>query len=187
MFRPVIGQALIQGEDVIPFTPFHFGPGFFLKALSPAWFWLTSFVAANVLIDVEVLYYLHRQEAPIHRYLHTWVGGIGMGLVAGLMMPALFFLSARLMPRFVGIRHLRDQSRVRILTASLFAGLLGGVSHIFLDSCLYQDMRPLWPFSDSNSLLGLIRSGPMCVGLAASGAIGLLLWVLVHGGDRDSM
>ena len=63
----------------MPFTPFHFGPGLFVKAWGPRRFWLTSFVVANILIDVEVLYFLWRNDPPIHRYLHTYVGGIAMG------------------------------------------------------------------------------------------------------------
>lgn len=42
-------------------------------------------MAANVLIDVEVLYYLSRNEQPLHRYLHTYLGGSAAGLLAGLL------------------------------------------------------------------------------------------------------
>jgi len=51
----------------MPFTPFHFGPGLLIKVCVPRWFWFTSFVLANVLIDCEVLYYMRVGEPPLRR------------------------------------------------------------------------------------------------------------------------
>jgi len=55
----------------MPFTPLHFGPGLLAKAVFPQFFWLASFLAANILIDIEVLVYLALDDPPLHRHLHT--------------------------------------------------------------------------------------------------------------------
>jgi membrane-bound metal-dependent hydrolase YbcI (DUF457 family) len=34
--------------------------------------------------------------------------------------------------------------------------LIGGWSHVFLDSLMHADLRPLAPFSDTNAMLDLI-------------------------------
>ena len=69
-----------------------------MKALIPARFWLTSFMLANVLIDLEVLWYLYRRESPLHRWLHTYLGGIATGVLAGVMVPWLVSMAVRLLP-----------------------------------------------------------------------------------------
>ncbi len=82
----------------MPLTPFHFGPGLLAKACSPRRFWLSSFVVANVLIDVEVLYFLYHRSPPLHRTLHTYAGGLGMGLVAAAATFLVATFGTRLLP-----------------------------------------------------------------------------------------
>src|SRR5262252_2406583 len=69
----------------MPFTPYHFGPGLFVKGLAARWFSWIAFVAVQVVIDCETLYYLERREYPIHRTLHTFLGGTlaGLAVAAG--------------------------------------------------------------------------------------------------------
>ena len=65
------------------------------------------------------------------------------------------------------------------LIASLVSPVLGGVSHILLDSFMHRDMRPLWPFTNGNALLGVIDIGTLHIALAASGFFGLMFWLLL--------
>ncbi len=58
----------------MPITPFHLGPGLALKSCSPRAFSLTAFVIAQVIIDLEPLYYLLRNDYPWHRFMHTLSG-----------------------------------------------------------------------------------------------------------------
>ena len=58
----------------MPFTPFHFGPGAALYAMAPRQLSFLAFCAANVLIDVEPLYYMLTDQYPWHRFFHTYVG-----------------------------------------------------------------------------------------------------------------
>ncbi|MDB5340975.1 MAG: hypothetical protein JWN70_6594 [Planctomycetaceae bacterium] len=163
----------------MPFTPFHFGPGFLVKGCAPRQFWLTSFVLANVLIDLEVLYYMHRGEPPLHRYLHTYVGGVAMSVVAALVMFLVArFVLARLPDDSTWLRGLRATPARRMWTQSLVAGLLGGVSHILLDSCMHYDMHPFWPFASGNALAGIVSVGALHVALAITGFFGIIIWLL---------
>ena len=50
----------------MPITPFHFGPGAALHALAPKHVSFLAFAAANVIIDVEPLYFMLAGQA-----LHT--------------------------------------------------------------------------------------------------------------------
>ncbi|WP_145178914.1 DUF4184 family protein [Gimesia aquarii] len=165
----------------MPFTPFHFCPGLLAKAFSPRYFWLTSFVLANVLIDLEVLYYLSKNDPPIHRYLHTYLGGIFMGVFAGLLMFGVIQIACRVLPA-----HSRWRARViqapklQLLWQSLIAGLIGGVTHIFLDSLMHEEMNPFWPIADGNGLAGMLSVGTLHIGLAAAGLFSLIFWLLLR-------
>ena len=44
----------------------------------------SAFVAAQVLIDCETLYYLVRQEYPVHRFFHSVLGATAAGLVVAI-------------------------------------------------------------------------------------------------------
>jgi hypothetical protein len=169
------------GGRAIPFTPFHFGPGLLAKACVPRYFWLTSFLLANVLIDVEVLFYLWRDDPPIHRHLHSYIGGTAMGTIAGVVM----FVTIQTIRRALAAqRRLSDRfARARefhLLIQSGVSGVIGGVSHVFLDSLMHRDMQPFWPFSDHNGLVGLVDVGALHIGCAVAGFFGLAFWLLLQ-------
>jgi hypothetical protein len=58
----------------MPFTAFHFGPGAVFHAAAPKQVSFLAFCAANVLIDMESLYFMVTQQFPVHRFFHTYVG-----------------------------------------------------------------------------------------------------------------
>jgi len=120
----------------MPITPFHFGPGVAIKALIPRHFSLTAFCLAQVVTDVEVVYYILSGASPIHRFFHTYLGATAVGCCCGLMGQPVRRLALRLW-------HETFYSRVknplvfpeRISTLSAFAGaFLGTYSHVLLDS-----------------------------------------------------
>jgi hypothetical protein len=163
----------------VPFTPFHLGPGLFVKAVAPRYFSLTAFAASQVVIDLETLYHLVRHEWPLHRVMHTVVGGTAGGLEVGLAVAAAgpFLLraaSARLatMTEFHRSKILSEVS----LGGALAGGVIGGVSHALLDSMIHSDGRPFWPLSDG-TLLGIIGTGSLHVGCVVAGVVGLGLLI----------
>ena len=68
----------------------------------------------------------------------------------------------------------------RRLVDSLAAGVIGGVSHVFLDSLMHRDMHPFWPFATGNALAGVIGIGTLHGVLGLSGFFGVALWLLLH-------
>jgi hypothetical protein len=145
----------------MPFTPFHFGPGAGIKAITPAKFSLLIFCYAQIVTDFESLYFLVRREYPVHRFLHTYIGAT---LLAGF---------CAVTGRFVGQQVL---SIFRWTTPSLFKALVGGsaripwgtallsafigtYSHVFLDSIMHPDIKPFSPFADANPFYHAIDVG----------------------------
>ena len=134
-----------------------------------------------MLIDLEVLYFLHHGEPPIHRYLHTCIGGVAMGFVAGISLFAAHGIWIRYRPRWIPWEERqRLMPRPKLLRDSVAGGLLGGVSHILLDSCMHHDMHPMWPFARGNPLAGIISVNTLHISLALVGFFGLIFWLLLR-------
>jgi len=163
----------------MPFTPLHFGPGLLLKAVFPRSFWLTSFLAANVLIDIEVLVYLAVDDPPLHRHLHTYLGGVVIGFLAGLLV-YLAVWSLRVAWASSIARSSQIPRRRTSMIQSLAAGFLGGVSHVFLDSIMHRDVQPLWPLSTENAAFRLVSTGSLHMACIFSGFFGLVFWLLLR-------
>jgi Domain of unknown function (DUF4184) len=168
----------------VPFTPFHLGPGLLVKAFAPRYVSFTAFAATQVVIDVETLYHLVRHEWPVHRVMHTMLGGTAGGLETGLAVAA----TGPLLTRWASARlaAMTESQRLKLLSevslgGALVGGAIGGASHSILDSIVHSDVRPFWPFADS-TLLGIIGSGSLHVGCLVAGVVGLA--VLVAGRNR---
>jgi len=135
----------------MPFTPLHLGPaivfGYLLRRLVH---WPT-FVAANVLVDVEPLLVftgvLMVEGYPLHGYLHTFLASLAAGSALGYAMFHLnrflryFFERLHLVEGDVGLRNY------------ILGGMLGWSFHVLLDSPLYADIRPLYPLQFNPLLL----------------------------------
>jgi membrane-bound metal-dependent hydrolase YbcI (DUF457 family) len=131
---------------MMPFTPFHLGPGLLLGLLLLSYIDLPTFLLASVVVDVEpflVLYF--NLQYPLHGFLHTFLGGTLIAFLIAAVMSRLRNALSSLIS-FFGIKQ--KPTFRGILLASLF----GVYSHVFLDSFLYQDIRPFYPF-DLNPLL----------------------------------
>jgi hypothetical protein len=164
----------------VPFTPLHFGAGLALKPLAGGWFSVTVFCLAQVLIDLEPAWYMLAGADEIHRFLHTYLGATLAGLVAAIAgKPVCQWLlrlwNSRLSPpqaRWLGIAPAISW------TAALSGGLLGGWSHVLLDSFMHADMRPLAPWRTDNAFLFAIHVDTLYLSCALAGVAGLavLLW-----------
>jgi len=153
----------------MPFTPFHFGPGAALHALLPRRLSFLAFCAANVLTDVEPLYYMLTRQHPVHRFLHTCIGA-GVTTVAIVLA---FLLARRAAARF----HLPDLFAWHALEPPqvLLGAATGAGTHVLLDSVMHADVRPFAPFSAANPLLHAV-SVPQLHGLCiALGAVGVAI------------
>lgn len=153
----------------MPFTPFHFGPGLLIKGLMPKRFSLTTFVAAQVAIDCETLYYMVSHQYPLHRGMHTFVGATSVGIAtAGLALGL-----RKAFPRQVEELPLPLRAEAG-KTSILLGGVIGGASHPFLDGIMHPDIHPFLPWTEANPLLDIIGLDALHVACVLAAAIGVV-------------
>ncbi len=165
----------------MPITPFHFGPALLVKGVVPRWFSWTAFVASQIVIDLESLYFLTRHQYPVHRSLHTLVGATLAGVGTAIVLLGLRALASRgfgpgaLEPRFPRFRY-------ELAPHALAVGaLVGGISHPLLDGLMHSDVRPFGPWSDANPWLGavsldVLHDGCLIAGVAGGVILALRGW-----------
>jgi hypothetical protein len=156
----------------MPFTPFHFGPALLLKSGAPRKFSLSAFVASQVVIDLETLYWLSRDEWPVHRLLHTFLLGTIAGTAVGVAMNLVAQPLTRRIRKVVENEVLSAEVRLGPATAG---GLLGGLSHSLLDGLMHGDIQPFRPFAGGNPLLRHVDVWHLHLACAAAGVLGLVL------------
>ncbi len=149
----------------MPITPFHFGPGAVIHAIAPKRFSFLVFCAANVLIDIEPLYFMLTHQYPLHRMFHTYVGATAVAAIT-----VALFLVARSF-------SLPNLFRWKSLTPlQVGAGAAIGVySHVALDSLMHLDIKPLSPFSEANPLLHAVSLGSLHWFCLLAGLAGLCI------------
>ena len=151
----------------MPFTPFHFGPGAALHAVAPRHVSFLAFCSANVLMDVEPLYFMLANQFPLHRFFHTYVGATVVLVVTAVLFTLL--KKSKFLVSLLGRLHWKQPS---ILQVTIGAAL-GSYSHIFLDSLMHPDIRPVAPLSGTNVLLHAVSLSALHWACAAAGAVGL--------------
>jgi len=80
-------------------TPIHIIAAVPVKIIFPKHFSLLWFTIVNILIDVEVLYYLIMNEWPIHRFFHSF---IGVSIVGFLVFALSLIIDHRRIACFYG-------------------------------------------------------------------------------------
>lgn len=161
----------------MPFTPLHFGAGLALRSVTGEWFSFTVFCLVQVLIDLEPGWYMLRGEDEIHRFLHTYAGSTVAAVAAILVgKPVCEWLlrrwNAGLSP--AQARWLGTPSVIS-WPAAITGALAGAWSHVFLDSFMHADMRPLAPWREDNALLFMLHVDTLYLACAVAGALGLAI------------
>lgn len=153
----------------MPFTPFHFGVGAALHAAAPHRVSFLAFCAANVIIDVEPLYYMLTDNPPLHRFFHTYIGATLVAVATIVLFSACKRLASRFrLPDIFGWQSLR-------LPEVAAGSALGTYTHIVLDSIMHLDIRPLAPFSEANALLQLLSLSALQWVCVAAGILGAVM------------
>lgn len=164
----------------MPFTPFHIGPGAAIKVVGGRHFSLTLFTLDQIAMDIEPLVRLNHEDSLLHGISHSYLGATVIAATVALIgWPCCQFM-LRLWNKMTGLRFLRWLQRRDVISrpAAFSGAFLGGYSHVFLDSIMHADMKPWFPFSESNGLLYTIPSGWLhvfCAVLGIAGAMGLLI------------
>jgi len=156
----------------MPFTPFHIGPALGAGLpLKNKIHWPTFFVA-NLVVDIEpFLVLLLGLEYPLHGYLHTFLFASLLGLMLGCLM---FVLNRFLNPIYKSFL-LESKNKLGI-GSFVAAGIFGTMLHVFLDSPLYTDIRPLFPFTE-NPLYNPALSSMVYEFCLLAGAIGVIYYL----------
>lgn len=159
----------------MPITPFHIIAAAPIKAIIPRHFSWSIFTLTNIFIDLEPITYFIFTGIPSHKFFHSIFGATLIGLIC-----ALFFrkLCGNYIMKWNKNLHPIDRKWLEVrnpkinIFEALLGGLIGAWSHLILDSMMHEDIKPLWPFISSNSLLGLLSPDLilyLCLGLLATG------------------
>ena len=154
------------------------GPALAAKAVAPRYFSFLVFGITQVAIDSEAAFYLLTDDPPYHRILHTYLGATVVALLAVVIGRPLLGYVLRLWNRLVRAdRESLHWIEPRVpLVAAASGALIGGYSHVLLDSFLYSDMHPIAPLSDSNAALNVLSTLEvygLCLALGLLGAVAL--------------
>jgi len=153
----------------MPFTPFHLGPGLLFGLLLLSYVDFPTFLVASVIVDIEPFLVLTSNlNYPLHGFLHSFLGGT---LLAFIIAAAMSKMRSILSPLMSFLKLEQKLSFKSILSASLFSVYL----HILLDSPLYSDIRPFYPFDFnpflSNSMLIGFEVYTLCTFSFIGGAV----------------
>jgi hypothetical protein len=165
----------------VPITPFHFGPGAAVKALAPRHFSFAVFAFSQMLIDLEPIGFFIVTGAPIHPYLHTYLGATLVFLASWwggrpACQWALRAWNAWLSP--AQSRWLAYEPRISTKSAGIGA-FIGAYSHVAIDSIMHGDMEPLAPFSAASPWLHAVSLETLHLACVAAGIMGVAgLYVL---------
>lgn len=135
----------------MPFTPFHMGPALFFGLLLFRKINFPAFVIANVIVDLEPFLILFLGlDYLLHGFFHSFLGG---SVIAALLSGAMVKLNNPLQKTMAFFR-LRQELPAKSIWIAAFSGIY---LHIILDSFLYTDIKPLYPFS-YNPFYGILSS-----------------------------
>lgn len=159
----------------MPFTPFHMGPGIFIKALLQGSFSLMVFGWAQIVMDIQPLFVLITGEGHLHGFSHTYVGATLIAIFSALTGKYLSELGLFI----IGLNkewHVKIRWWVAFLTA-----FIGTYSHVVLDSIMHLDIQPFSPYSNSNDLLGVISVSTLHLACMYSALIGGAVYFAING------
>ena len=166
----------------MPFTPFHLGPAFGIGLPLRRWLHLPTFIVTSVLVDVEpFLVVVLGLNYPIHGYLHTFLFASLMGIVTAMLM---FQVEDRFKNLYMEL-SLEGEAPLQ-LRSFLLGGVLGSVIHVLLDTPLYADIRPFYPYQHNPLYCPAITSEiyGSCILL---GFIGVLYYAVLIFKDRNKL
>ncbi len=120
----------------MPITPLHFGINGTVSSISPHRIDIMSCILANVLIDIQPF-------LVVFLGLNIELHGISHSLLFGVIACLLFFT-------IYGVAIKKIFHTKKPLSAYVFGGVIGGILHITVDSFYHSDVRPFYPFSNTN-------------------------------------
>jgi membrane-bound metal-dependent hydrolase YbcI (DUF457 family) len=157
----------------MPITPFHLLAITPIKAFAHRKFSWSVFTLVNALIDLEPITYFLITLNPEHRFFHTIIGATLIAILAALYGRGLCEGAIKIWNAEIKSNWLIAEPNITKVSAWSGA-LIGAWTHLFLDSFMHDDIKPLSPFTDSNVLLGSIPISTLHTFCLTSGLIGLI-------------
>lgn len=158
----------------MPFTPFHMGPGLFIKALLQGSFSLMVFGWTQIIMDLQPLIALLTGQGQLHGFSHTYIGAT---LIACFSALTGKYLSE------VGLYVLGLNANWQITIAwwvAFLSAFIGGFSHVVIDSVMHSDMSPFFPWFSDNKLLGIVSVYALHQFCLYSGLLGAIVYFTVQ-------
>src|SRR3989338_227424 len=153
----------------MPFTPFHFGPGIFIKSIFTKKFSLTVFIITQIVIDTEVLWNLFFGDERLHTFFHAYLG-------SSVAIFIVFFMAK--LAQTLKLFSCKS-------SAIIFSAAIGAWSHVFLDSLMHSDITPWYPWTSQNFMLNQISLSSLHMGCLIAGGIGIAIWFLALSTKRN--
>lgn len=166
----------------MPFTPYHFGPALLIGVLLFPFIDFATIVVASVILDLEPLAVIFfNLPMPLHSFFHTYLGATIVAIILAIgIYPFRKYLN-----KLVALFGLRQESSFRNIIP---ASIIGTYSHVLLDSFLYAEMNPFFPFL-GNPFVGLLTGGfvyNLCLVFGIIGIFAYLIRVLLNIGVSKS-
>jgi len=142
------------------------------------------FILASVATDLEPLAVMVL-DLPyrVHGFAHTFIGAAIVGACLGILSNYFKKSLSFIMQQILRLQYATS------LKKFVVTGIFGAWFHVLLDSPLYMDIRPFYPFTTNNPLQGIICADTMysaCV-LAFLPAIGMYVFVITNGNKRKRL
>lgn len=155
----------------MPFTPLHMGPGIAIKAAMQRRFSLMVFGWSQILIDIQPLIVMLTGKGELHGFSHTYIGATLIALVSAI--------SGKYLGE-VGLKVIREPYYLPIRWRTAFiSAFIGTYSHIVLDSIMHEDIKPYYPLSQANALLGILSIDELHILCIGSGIIGVAIFFVL--------
>jgi membrane-bound metal-dependent hydrolase YbcI (DUF457 family) len=170
----------------MPFTPLHFGPGFLIKSIVRRHFSFLVFMLSQIIIDLETLWNMMRDEPRLHYIFHSFMGSLIPAMITILLARPLFWVVKFFTgpPRYIG----QEASSVNYpdFPVILISTLVGVWSHVFLDAIMHWDVTPFIPWSQINPFRPLVSVDALHLGCVLSGILGGIIYLALKWKNKSS-
>lgn len=158
----------------MPFTPFHMGPGLAVKALLRGSFSLMVFGWAQIVMDIQPLVVIFTETGRLHGFSHTYLGAS--------LLAAFSALSGKYVGE-IGLFMMGGNARGAFIIpwkVAFLSAFIGTFSHVLLDSIMHLDLRPFYPVTAVNPMLGVISNASLHGLCVLSGLVGAMVFFGVN-------
>jgi membrane-bound metal-dependent hydrolase YbcI (DUF457 family) len=149
------------------------GPGVLFKACLRASFSLMVFGWAQFIMDLQPLLVMITGRGHLHGFSHTYIGAALLAVLSAISGKYLAEFALKL----IGLVAYIPIS----WTVAFISATIGTFSHVLLDSIMHHDLRPFWPISSHNGLLGLLSMPTLHWSCIGTGIVGAMLYCLFGG------